>query len=164
MNEPETDEASGTPVTQARSRRVRKDVHEERREREAWALEVVRGMRKSPSAPEALPRPLQPTHLPGINPEALGFVYFAYCAGRIKIGYSTDVANRMAGLASNSPAPVTLLMTIRGDEQDEAAYHEMFAADRVHREWFLLSPDLREFMESKFGHETFPLLFEAEHP
>lgn len=136
--------------------------HLRRHAREAEALAVVKAMRKSPSAPEPAEKPLQPTRFPDDDPAAPSVVYFVYCAGRIKIGYTTDIRNRMAGLASSSPAPITLLLTIPGNEQDEARYHRMFASDRVHLEWFRLSYGLREFLDSHFDPETFPLLFEAE--
>lgn len=155
-----TDSKIDTPVTREGSRRVRKDPHEERRSREAWALEVVKRMRKSPSAPEP-DCSIQPPVLPGSDPDAPGFVYFAYCVGRIKIGYTTDLGNRMAGILTHSPLPATLLLSIRGSKLDELAYHEMFAAEHIHREWFRLSYELRDFLDSK-SDDVFHLLFAAE--
>jgi len=133
-----------------------------RLDREADALAVVKAMTRSPSAPaEIVLGPLSPTHIPG-DPEAAGVVYFVYCAGRIKIGYTAEIRNRMASMASNCPAPITLLLTIRGGLHDEAYYHEMFAADRVHLEWFRLSYELRDFLDSQIGADSRALLFEAE--
>lgn len=152
-----TDSKIDTPTARTSSRRVRRDVHEERRIREARALAIVKAIKRPSGA-----KPLSPTHLVGIDPDAPGVVYFAYCGGRIKIGYSTDVANRMATLATSSPMPVTLLLTIRGSEEDEHLYHEMFADDRAHLEWFRLSLDLRDFLSSKFEHGTHELMTNAE--
>lgn len=139
----------------------RKDRHELRREREAWALSIIKDMKKSPSAPEPMAAPFQPTHLSG-NPDAPGFVYFAYCAGRIKIGYSTDVPNRMINFTTHAPFEVVLLLTIRGAPEDEAVYHEMFAADRRHLEWFHLSWNMRAFLDEHCENDAEQLLLGAE--
>lgn len=139
---------------------ARKD--EERRKREAAALEAVKAIRIRPEPPKPRQLLLPHTELPGTNPNAPGVVYFVYCAGRIKIGYTANVKRRMIHLATHSPAPAVLLLTIRGSKLDEAGYHEMFAADRVHMEWFRLSYDLREFLSSQFDFRTPLLLFEAE--
>lgn len=125
-------------------------------------------MHKSPSAPEPNTEPppgkatnLQPVHLPG-EPDSPGFVYFAYCAGRIKIGYSADALARMGSFTTHAPYPVTLLLTIGGSPEDEKDYHEMFAEERRHNEWFHLSFELRDFLEDHIGDDGFPLLFEVE--
>lgn len=140
----------------------RKDAHEERREREAWALAIVKAMRRSPSAPPPEMPPWPPTHLEGSDPNAPGVVYFAYCGGRIKIGYSTDHDKRIGQYATHAPMPVTLLLTIRGCEKDEDGYHKIFAEERVNLEWFRLSARLRLFLESKFKFDTSVLLMKAE--
>ena len=143
-------------------RRRRKDPHEERRKREEWALGVIKAIQKSPSGPpEPIYEPPPPTHLAGAA-NASGLVYFVYCVGRIKIGYTTELNNRMNQFGTHGPMPPVLLLTIGADEEDEAAYHEMFAEDRAHREWFRLSYTLREFLESQFQGSTSILLFEAE--
>ena len=159
MNESRTCASERTKLTQRRSRPVR-DPHKERLSREAWALEVVKGMRKSPSAPEPPPEPLLPIYKP--VPDAPGWVYFAYCAGRIKIGYSTSLDSRLAAYPTHAPHRFVLLLAIGGSEADEAAYHEEFADDLAQgREWFRLSHGLREFIECQTMNPT--LLFEAEH-
>lgn len=164
MNEDRTCSNSDTALTQPRSPRVRKDAHKERRERQAWALQVIKNMRKSPSAPDPDLGPMPAVHVPGDDPNAPGVVYFAYCAGRIKIGYTTDIANRMGMFSTHSPFPLRLILTIRGSMEDEAAYHAMFAADRRHLEWFELSLDLREFLIRRCEPEDgFAMLFEAEY-
>lgn len=145
----------------ARPHRKRKNAHEERVERQAWALEVIRGIRRSPSAPDPTPLPPQPTYL-FEDPSAPGWVYFAYCAGRIKIGYTANLGVRMAHLATHAPMPVTLLLAISGDETYEEDFHQQFSADRAHLEWFRLSASLREFIEERLEPETALSLFELE--
>lgn len=147
------------------SRPVR-DPHKEREERQAAALAVIKAMRRSPSvspeeAEEEPPEPMRATYRP--HPTAPGWVYFAYCAGRIKIGYTTNPDKRLMAFTTHAPMPVVLLLAIGGDEDDEEAYHEEFAADRVHLEWFRLSDDLRAFLDQQInGEEAITLLFEAE--
>lgn len=149
-----------------------KDAHEERRKREAQALEIIKAIRRSPStrgeptdkiveSPKVVP--LRPTHLAGEDPEAPGMIYFVYSCGRIKIGYTAELAARMSQFGTHSPMPPVLLLTIGACERDEAVYHQMFATDRVHREWFRLSYDLREFLDSQFDPDARLLLFEAEY-
>jgi hypothetical protein len=81
-----------------------------RLERQAKALEIVKAIRRSddPEAPLAQPKrpnPLKHTEVSGTDADAPGFVYFAYCAGRIKIGYTTDVKQRMARVRGFSSCP-----------------------------------------------------------
>lgn len=57
-------------------------------------------------------------------------------SGLVKIGKSNSPRNRLATLATASAEPLTLL-AVGGDE---AQYHERFASDRVHGEWFRSSP------------------------
>lgn len=135
--------------------------HQRRLDREAEALAIVKAIRKSPGEPERA-APLRATHLPGTDPNAPGVIYFVYSCGRIKIGYTSELASRMSQFGTHSPMPPVLLLTVGAHEQDEAAYHEMFAADRMHREWFHLSYDLRDFLDSKFEPDARLLLFEAE--
>lgn len=111
-------------------------MSDRRRAREAKALAIVKAVRPDPS-PRA--QPLRHTELNGDTPEPTGFIYFLYCAGRIKIGYATEVADRMAQIATHCPFPIRLLLTIRGKIEDEKRFHERFASERVNREWFRLS-------------------------
>jgi hypothetical protein len=73
-------------------------------------------------------------------------VYFAYSAGRIKIGTSTNVAARTRNLNGNSAHPVTIILTGLGGAADEAKFHAVYADERLHNEWFTFSPRIREFL------------------
>lgn len=75
-------------------------------------------------------------------------VYFAYSAGRIKIGTSINVHSRRRNLTGHSPLPVTILLTCPGDANLEASLHEQFASARLHGEWFTLTPALRGMIEA----------------
>lgn len=166
-----TDRKNDTPTARGSSPRVRKDAHQERREREAGALAIVKAMTRSPSEPKEKygPEPppgkatnFKPIHIPG-TPNARGFVYFAYCAGRIKIGYSGNAISRMGNYTSHTPFPVTLLLTIGANPEEEAWYHDLFAEERRHNEWFHLSIELRDFLDEHMGDDGFTMIFEVEH-
>lgn len=62
--------------------------------------------------------------------------------GAIKIGFSVSVEARLATIRAHSPIPVGLLATAPGGEERERAYHEQFAAHRLHGEWFERCPEI----------------------
>ncbi len=72
-------------------------------------------------------------------------IYFVQAAliGRIKIGYCRrgGLDKRIATLQTASPVPLTLLATVSGTREREAALHARFAECRAHGEWF--DPALR---------------------
>lgn len=63
-------------------------------------------------------------------------VYFVRGCGLIKIGYSSDIDNRLQGLFTDSPAPLKLLATIPGGREVESAWHRRLKQSRAHGEWF----------------------------
>ena len=81
-----------------------------RLERQAKALAIVKAVRPKghPEHPDTLAlqkAPLPYTEHPGTDPNAPGVVYFLYCAGYIKIGYTTDIKQRMQDFRTHSPLP-----------------------------------------------------------
>ena len=100
------------------------------------ALQLVRDYR---------PKPL-PTFTQHIDETetAVGFVYFVYSAGLVKIGFTTDVTARIGNMSGQSPTPITLLMTVPGNLAAEAEIHEQFKSANQHGEWFSLTAELRE--------------------
>jgi hypothetical protein len=72
-----------------------------------------------------------------------GHVYFVGGDdGPIKIGYTATLHRRLRALKNSSPIAVRLLAAVPGDATLERAYHQRFAADRQHGEWFARTPDL----------------------
>ncbi len=85
---------------------------------------------------------------PPIKRRPTTFVYFVGGDdGPIKIGYSTNVKNRLAKIQNGCPFRVRVLATVRGSQSDEMVYHLRFAADRLHGEWFARSPELLREIE-----------------
>jgi hypothetical protein len=79
-------------------------------------------------------------------------VYFIECAGRIKVGYSTNVGRRVRDLATAAPSAVALLGDIAGGLQAEAAIHRRLDAHRLNGEWFLDCPEVREVIADLMQH------------
>jgi hypothetical protein len=54
----------------------------------------------------------------------------------IKIGYAKNSKKRLAGLQSANADQLKLLGEINGELEDELEFHEQFAKERLHGEWF----------------------------
>jgi hypothetical protein len=67
-------------------------------------------------------------------------------AGEVKIGRSVDVVTRRNELQTGYPRMLNILRVERGDK--EAYYHWLFAAYRLKGEWFTLSPEIQEWLDS----------------
>lgn len=78
-----------------------------------------------------------------------GFVYFVQAGenGPVKIGWSQDVARRMAELQTANANRLTLIGFLRGRMEREAATHALFAHLRLEGEWFRDTPELRAFIK-----------------
>lgn len=61
--------------------------------------------------------------------------------GAIKIGRSVNVDVRLKDIQACSPIPVSVLATRKGSSR-EKLYHRLFAAHRLHGEWFVRHPDI----------------------
>jgi len=81
--------------------------------------------------------------------EPIGLVYFIKFSERIKIGFSTNVENRMKNLPHDE-----ILALIPGTVSDEQALHKKFDAIRITGEWFANDPRLTDFIETLPVHET----------
>jgi len=77
------------------------------------------------------------------------FVYFAYSAGRIKIGYSTGTEGRIKQLRASGAFPPILIMVMPARLGDEQDLHVSFHLDRLHGEWFNLSKELRAYLRKR---------------
>lgn len=73
-------------------------------------------------------------------------VYFAEADGRVKIGWSSKVATRIAQLQTGNASPIRLLAIEPGGRALERQLHERFADARVGGEWFALTPDLQAYV------------------
>lgn len=71
-------------------------------------------------------------------------VYFVANGGRVKIGYTTNLAGRLAMLTLRAD---NVLLTLAGGPELERALHARFAAHRQgNTEWFDMAPELFRFI------------------
>jgi len=86
-------------------------------------------------------------HVPveGLN----GCVYFVRVPGFIKIGWTTDITARIAGMQTGSPHLIELLATRPGSIQDERDMHSRFAHLHFRGEWFHEHPLILTYIEKK---------------
>jgi hypothetical protein len=77
-----------------------------------------------------------------------GFIYFALCGDKIKIGFAVDPKRRVAHLQGGSPDRLELLATIPGSPRLERQLHHRFKGLRHSGEWFRQGPNLLEFIEN----------------
>lgn len=90
------------------------------------------------------------------------YVYFFSAPGRIKIGISKDVANRLITVASHMENKPVLLGVIEGDRHFEKHLHKLLAQHRRNGEWFNDCAEVREVMEKVLGGDK--LGFEPPPP
>lgn len=89
-----------------------------------------------------------------------GFVYYIRIGERIKVGYSVDVRRRMRAY----PPESALLAIEPGDRDLETERHRQFSASRTHgREWYTLTPDLQEHIDSVIAEHGEPPRHMAHH-
>jgi len=86
-------------------------------------------------------------------------VYFIQGAGSglIKIGFASNLKQRLSALKTGSPVPLTILAHRPGDEEEEAWLHSQLAAHRAHGEWFQPHEDV-------LRHVRFALRFPQQMP
>ena len=76
---------------------------------------------------------------------------------RVKIGYTTDMANRLSALQASSPRRLRIMATTPGTLATEAWLHKRFGKYRLHGEWFdLSSANMRLLMRYMSGDEPIP--------
>ncbi len=63
--------------------------------------------------------------------------------GRIKIGFTASLCERIDSLETASPFPLEALAFVVGDRALERELHRRLADHRAHREWFLDNPEVR---------------------
>lgn len=87
-----------------------------------------------------------------VPPELHPLVYFigpALCRGEpVKIGTTTNLAQRFRSLNLSSPVQLTVHAVARGDRHREADFHYEFRKYRLHGEWFRLTPSLINRIEA----------------
>ena len=78
-----------------------------------------------------------------------GFVYFIEATGTpfVKIGYTSDIKDRLKKLQTASPYELRALVCMRADLVEEQRLHERFKSVRVRGEWFERCPEIEAEIE-----------------
>ena len=75
-------------------------------------------------------------------------VYFISAVGRIKVGTSTNLEQRLTDIGSHIVEPITLIGTIVGGTDVESLLHRALSDYRVKNEWFADCPGTRRIIEA----------------
>jgi hypothetical protein len=92
--------------------------------------------------------PLVQTDFMRPTPDGPSIYFISDGTDLVKIGYSRNVDKRVQTLATGSPRPLRVLLTIPGTRSDEGAFHEMFKAEHMRGEWFRMSGRIERFIAS----------------
>lgn len=78
-----------------------------------------------------------------------GYVYFIHApeVGRIKIGFTQNLAFRLRELEMGSPTHLLLMRSVQGTLHLEQTILSLFHKYRLHGEWFSAAPVLVRFIE-----------------
>jgi hypothetical protein len=66
----------------------------------------------------------------------------------VKIGYSKNVLTRLEELRYQHGKNLSILFLRSGNRREEKRMHQVFAASRVHGEWFSFDPAMVDYAES----------------
>ena len=78
-----------------------------------------------------------------VSKQARQYVYFIrHSDGPIKIGYATNVTNRLKGMQTAHYAELILIAVRTGGRKREAEYHARYAEHHLRGEWFSPHPDI----------------------
>lgn len=97
-------------------------------------------------------------------PAQRAVVYFiqATRGGPVKIGQSDRVERRLADLQSASPYPLRIVATLDGTCALERELHVLFAAHRLHGEWFRPCAEIADYLRGLNAQlATRPTLMES---
>lgn len=78
---------------------------------------------------------------PNLSPVDVYFIQ-AECCGSIKIGWAINAKQRLRELQRFSACRLKTLAIRHAPRSTEHDYHELFAAHRLHGEWFRPHPDI----------------------
>lgn len=73
-------------------------------------------------------------------------IYFIKNEDYVKIGYTSDIHNRLSQLQVSSPTKLKLLGLIEGSTEDEQFHHEKFKHLHSSGEWFIHTQGLENFI------------------
>lgn len=87
--------------------------------------------------------------LDSLKPQKADTVYVIRCGYRVKIGFTTNIAQRLRSLKTGNHRPMELLASWPAPPADEKALHARFAGLRVSGEWFALRKPIKEWLREE---------------
>lgn len=85
-----------------------------------------------------------------------GYVYFLRGGNEVKIGFSTNLPQRLEKLRNGNAYPVFICRYVEGTPTTERQFHKRFAEYRLRGEWFDLRGSLARFLENHIYPVTLP--------
>jgi hypothetical protein len=77
-----------------------------------------------------------------------GTIYFARSGNLVKIGFATDIKQRISTLKTISSTPPKLIFSIKGTAKEEREIHGKFSHLRHHGEWFHFGEEIKSYINS----------------
>ena len=100
------------------------------------------------------------------QPKPTGHVYFLRANNTVKIGFSTNLSERLRNIRTGCPEKVRLVKVVAGTMKTERMYHDRYAEYRLDGEWFDLRGRLAKYLEMCVKPiaipEPFPVQMEDE--
>lgn len=100
------------------------------------------------------------------RPKPTGHVYFLRAGNTVKIGFSTNLSERLRNIRTGCPEKVRLVKVVAGTMKTERMYHDRYAEYRLDGEWFDLRGRLAKYLEMCVKPiaipEPFPVQMEDE--
>jgi hypothetical protein len=82
------------------------------------------------------------------KPRKIRAVYFLKSKGFIKIGHTANIKKRIGSLQGFNPSGLELLGWVPEDRFSEKQLHDKFKKYKHHLEWFTISPEILEFINT----------------
>ncbi|MGN6769773.1 MAG: GIY-YIG nuclease family protein [Rhizobiaceae bacterium] len=93
-----------------------------------------------------------------------GYVYFLRAGDEVKIGFSTNLRQRLEKLRNGNAFPVFVCRYVEGTMATERQFHKRFAEYRLRGEWFDLRGSLARFLERHIYPVSLPEMVEKPTP
>lgn len=81
-----------------------------------------------------------------------GFVYFMQCGAEIKVGYTTDLHQRLSGVKYAGRKEVRLIAAVKGGRALELALLKKLRPHRINSEWFRDCRDVRAAIQNTLNN------------
>lgn len=88
---------------------------------------------------------------PRISKDKIDKVYVVQCGPCVKIGYTSNLEQRLHALKTSNPHEIELIGSFPGTKADEKIIHKQFSHLRIKGEWFAAEWEVRSWIRKTFG-------------